>query len=92
MVSEKPYSLTLIEVDINFLDEVVQSAATLALTLLKKLPNVCMEQHLIGELVTDIRLNPVRPNVGSWWVVLLVQRVSLICFPSTGECKFPQAR
>jgi predicted aconitase with swiveling domain len=53
---------------INISDEVVQAAATLALTLLKKLPNVCMEKDLIGELVSNVRLNPVRPNVGSWCV------------------------
>jgi hypothetical protein len=70
-MSGKPILLTLIEADINFSDEVVQSAATLALILLKKLPNVGMEENLIGELVTDVRLNPVRPHVGSWYVVLL---------------------
>ena len=76
-MSGKTYLLTLIEVDINFSDKVVQAAATLAVILLKKLPNVCMEQHLIGELVSDVRLNPVRPNIGSWCVLLLVQSVSL---------------
>ena len=67
-MSGKTYLLTLIEVVINIPDEVIQAAATLALTLLKKLPNVCMEQDLIGELVSNVRLNPVRPIVGSWCV------------------------
>jgi hypothetical protein len=88
-VSEESCLLTLIEVVINISDEVVQAAATLALTLLKKLPNVCMEQHLIGELVSNVRLNPVRLNVGSWCALLVVQGVSLIHFPSTGGRNFP---
>jgi hypothetical protein len=67
-MSGKTYLLTLIEVVINISDEVVQAAATLALTLLKKLPNVCMEQDLIRELVSNVRLNPVRPKAGSWCV------------------------
>ena len=75
VMSGKSYLLTLIGVVINISDEVVQAAATLALTLLKKLPNVCMEQHLIGELVSNVRLNPVRPTVGSRCVLLLVFRV-----------------
>jgi len=66
VLSGKTYLLTLIEVVVNISDEVVQAAASLALTLLKKLPNVCMEQDLIRQLVSNIRLNPVRPNVGSW--------------------------
>jgi len=68
VMSGKSYLLTLIEVVINISDEVVQAAATLALTLLKKLPNVCMEQHVIGELVSNVRLNPVSPNVVGWCV------------------------
>jgi hypothetical protein len=50
-----------IVIDMKFADELVQSAATLALTLLKKLPSVYMEDHLIRELVADVRLNLVRP-------------------------------
>jgi hypothetical protein len=84
-MSGKTYLLTLIEVVINISDEVVRAAANLALTLLKKLPNIRMEQHLIRELVTDVRLNPVRPNVGCWCVLLLVQSVSLIDCPSKGD-------
>ena len=89
VMSGKSYLLTLIGVVINVSDEVVQAAATLALTLLKKLPNVCMEQHLIGELVSNVRLNPVRPKVGSWCVLPVVQSVSIIDFPSTGGRNFP---
>jgi hypothetical protein len=80
-MSGKTYLLTLIEVVINIPDEVIQAAATLALTLLKKLPNVCMEQDLIGELVSNVRLNPVRPIVGSW-CFLQVHIVSLVGFPT----------
>jgi hypothetical protein len=47
----------------KFADELVQSAATLALTLLKKLPSVYMEDHLVKELVADVRINLVRPCV-----------------------------
>ena len=65
VLSGETYLLTLIEVVINISDEVVQAAATLAVTLLKKLPNVCMEQDLIGDLVSNVRLNPVRRSVGS---------------------------
>jgi hypothetical protein len=50
----------------NFADELVQSAATLALKLLKKLPSVYMEDHLIRELVADVRINLVRRYLGSW--------------------------
>ena len=89
VMSGKTYLLTLIEVVINISDEVVQAAATLAVILLKKLPNVYLEQDLIGELVSNVRLNPVRPNAGSWCVLLVVQSVSLLDFPSRGGCNFP---
>lgn len=66
--------------DINVSDELVQSAASLALALLKKLPSVYMEDHLIRELVTDVRVNLVRPNLGSWYVVLLVANCTITHF------------
>lgn len=59
-------------VDTYVSDELVQSAACLALALLKKLPSVYMEDHLIRELVPHVRVNPVRPNLSCWCVVLLV--------------------
>lgn len=62
-------------IDINFSDELVKSAATLALALLKKLPSVYMEDHLIRVLVTDVRINLVRSHIGSWCVIVLMSTV-----------------
>lgn len=62
MILDRLLSEMVVLIDIVVTDELVQSAASLALALMKKLPSVYVEDHLIRDLVTDVRVNLVSPE------------------------------